>query len=86
MARLSLAPCRGRLRANVACGLADYPRARGVGHAVGCSSTVSIVNTGAWHRYSRLLADLYVLMIAVRSADDASGLPYLDLRLLPEYV
>jgi hypothetical protein len=34
----------------------------------------------------RLPADLYVLMIAVRSAEDASGLPYLDPRLLPEYV
>jgi hypothetical protein len=33
----------------------------------------------------RLLADLYVLMIPVTSAEDVFGLPYVDPQLLPEY-
>jgi hypothetical protein len=33
----------------------------------------------------RLLADMYVLMIAVASAEDVFGLPYVDPDLLPEY-
>lgn len=36
-------------------------------------------------RAVRVLADLYVLMIAVASAEDLSGLPYADPDLLPEY-
>ncbi len=33
----------------------------------------------------RLLADMYVLMIVVRSAEDVFGLPYIDSQLLPDY-
>jgi hypothetical protein len=33
----------------------------------------------------RLLADMYVLMIVVSSAEDIFGLPYIDSQLLPDY-
>jgi hypothetical protein len=63
-------------------GLADDPEldSEPVGELGGIKAELLLMR-----RPVRLLADMYVLMIVVSSAEDVFGLPYIDSQLLPDY-